>query len=177
MQVDARGKLPGVLFLAGAGTVMVSTFLPWRQSTSAIISGPGGKFLAGFALVIAGFVGLAMLVRRSNILAAVVGILVALFVVFNIAIDYGIAENIFTSRDPEIVEFVARGQMHLMADTGPGSYVSVVGAIAMLIGSVIGLAKRLRRPLRIPSQVCPLPSAMMSMTLHRLLGGSEGRRK
>lgn len=122
---------------------MVSTFLPWRQATTPIISGSGGQFLAGFALVVGGFVGLAMLLRASNILAAVVGILVALFVVFNIAVDYGIAENIFTSRDPEIVEFVAQGRLHLMADTGPGPYVSVVvGAITMLIGSVIGLAKR-----------------------------------
>jgi hypothetical protein len=121
---------------------MASTFLPWRQATTPIISGPGGQFLAGFALVVGSFVGLAMLVRASKILAAVVGILVGLFVVFNIAVDYGIAENTFTSRDPEIVEFVAQGRLHLMADTGPGPYVSVVGTIAMLIGSVIGLAKR-----------------------------------
>jgi hypothetical protein len=144
MKLDHRSHsmLPGVIFLVGVGTVMVSTFLPWRLATTPIISGPGGKFLAGFALVVGGFVGLAMLVRGPSFLAAVVGILVALFVVFNIAIDYGIAENTFTSRDPEIVEFVAQGRLHLMADTGPGPYVSVAGAIAMLIGSVIGLAKR-----------------------------------
>ena len=129
---------------------MASTFLPWRQATAPITSGPGGQFLAGFALVVGGFVGLAMLVRGSNILAAVVGILVALFVVFNIAVDYGIAQNTFTSREPEIVEFVAQGRLHLMADTGPGPYVSVVGAIAMLIGSVIGLAK-----LRVPVTTTP----------------------
>jgi hypothetical protein len=144
MKLDHRSHsmLPGVIFLVGVGTVMVSTFLPWRLATTPIISGPGGKFLAGFALVVGGFVGLAMLVRGPSFLAAVVGILVALFVVFNIAIDYGIAENTFTSRDPEIVEFVAQGRLYLMADTGPGPYVSVAGAIAMLIGSVIGLAKR-----------------------------------
>jgi hypothetical protein len=144
MKLDTRSpsKLPGVLVLAGAAAVVASTFLPWRQATTPIISGPGGQFLAGFALVVGGFVGLAMLVRGSNILAAVVGILVALFVAFNIAVDYGIAVNIFTSRDPEIVEFVAQGRLHLMADTGPGSYLSVVGMIAMLIGSVLGLAKR-----------------------------------
>jgi hypothetical protein len=121
---------------------MASTFLPWRQATTPIISGPGGQFLAGFALVVGGFVGLAMLVRGPNILAAAVGILVAFFASFCIAIDYGSAENIFTTRDPEIVEFVAQGRLHLMADTGPGPYVSVVGVIAMLISSVIGLAKR-----------------------------------
>ena len=141
MQVDVRGKLPGLLFLAGVGAVMTSTFLPWRQAATPIISGPGDQFLAGFALVVGGFVGLAMLVRGSNILARVVGIFVALFVSFNIAIDYGRAENIFTSRDPEIVEFVAQGWLHIVADAGPGPYVSVVGVIAMLIGSVIGLAK------------------------------------
>lgn len=162
MKIDSRSpsKLPGVLFLAGAGTVMVSTFLPWRQATTPIISGPGGQFLAGFALVVGGFVGLAMLVRGSNILAAVVGIVVALFVVFNIAVDYGIAENIFTSRDPEIVEFVAQGRLHLMADTGPGPYVSVVGVIATLIGSVIGLAKRRVVATTTPSQPEPgLPAS------------------
>ena len=121
---------------------MVSAFLPWRQATTPIISGAGGQFLAGFALVVGGFVGLAMLVRGPKILAAVVGILVALFASFCIAIDYGIAENIFTSRDPEIVEFVIQGRLRLMADAGPGAYVSVVGVIAMLIGSVIGFAKR-----------------------------------
>jgi hypothetical protein len=144
MTSDARSPsgLPGLLFLAGTGTVMVSTLLPWRQVTAPIISGPGGQFLAGFALVVGGFVGLATLVRGPNILAAVVGIVVALFVVFNIAVDYGIAENTFTSRDPEIVEFVAQGRLHLMADTGPGLYLSVVGVIAMVIGAVIGLAKR-----------------------------------
>ncbi len=121
---------------------MASTFLPWRQATTPIIHGSGGQFLAGFALVVGGFVGLAMLVRGSSILAAVVGIFVALFVIFNIAVDYGIGENIFTSRDPEIVEFVAQGRLHIMADAGPGPYVSVVGVIGMLIGSVTGLAKR-----------------------------------
>jgi hypothetical protein len=144
MKLDGRSpsKLPGLLFLAGAGTVMASTFLPWRQATTPIISVPGGQFLAGFALVVGGFVGLAMLARGSNMLAAVVGFVGALFVVFNIAVDYGVVENIFTSRDPEIVEVVAQGRLHLMADTGPGPYLSVVGAITMLIGSVIGLAKR-----------------------------------
>jgi hypothetical protein len=144
MKFDSRSNsmLPGLIFLVGAATVVVSTFLPWRLATTPIISGPGGKFLAGFALFVGGFVGLAMLGRGSSIMTAVVGILVALFVVFNIAIDYGIAENTFTSRDPEIVEFVAQGRLHLMADTGPGPYMSVAGAVAMLIGSVIGLAKR-----------------------------------
>jgi hypothetical protein len=156
MQVDVRGKMPSVLFLAGAATVMVSTLLPWRQATTPIISRPGGQFLAGFALVVAGFVGLAMLARRSNILASVVGILVAMFVVFNIAVDYGIAENIFTSRDPEIVEFVAQGRLRLMADTGPGPYVSVVGVIAMLIGSVIGFANRRVAVTSTPSQPEPV---------------------
>jgi len=143
LKIDARSpsKLPGALFLAGAGTVMASTFLPWREATTPIISGPGGKFLAGFALVVGGFVGLAMLRRGSNILATVVGILVVFFASFNIAIDYGIAEGIFTSRDPEIVEFVAQGRLHLMADTGPGPYVSAVGVIAMLFGSLIGFVK------------------------------------
>jgi hypothetical protein len=157
MKLDARSpsRLPDVIFLAGAAAVAASTFLPWRQATTPIISGPGGQFLAGFALVVGGFVGLAMLVRWSSILARVVGILVALFVVFNIAVDYGIAENTFTSRDPEIVEFVVQGRLHLMADTGPGPYVSVVGVIAMLIGSVIGLAKRRVAAATTPAQPEP----------------------
>jgi hypothetical protein len=142
MDVDARGKLPGVLILAGAAAAIASTFLPWRQATTPIISGPGGQTLAGVALVMGGLVGLAMLVRGSNILAAVVGMLVALFVSFIIAIDYGQAENIYTSRDPEIVEFVIQGRLHPMADAGLGPYLSVVGVIVMLIGAVIGLAKR-----------------------------------
>ncbi len=66
MQVDALGKLPGLLFLAGSGTVAASTLLPWRQATTPIISEPGGQFLAGFALVVGGFVGLAMLIRNSG---------------------------------------------------------------------------------------------------------------
>ena len=135
-------RLPGLLVLAGVGAIVVSTFLPWRQATPPIISGSGGKFLASYALVVGGFVGLAMLVRGSNILVAVVGILVVFFASFNIAIEYGGAEGIYTSRDPEIIEFVIQGRLHLMPDTGPGPYVSVVGVIAMLIGFVIGFAKR-----------------------------------
>lgn len=160
MHPDFRGKLPGLLFLAGAGTVMASTFLPWRQATAPIISGSGGRFLAGFALIVGGFVGLAMLVRRSNILTAVVGILVAFFASFNIAINYGQAENIWTSRDPAILEFVIQGRLHLMADAGPGPYVSAVGVIAMLIGSVIGLAKRRVAGVTTPEQPRPgLPAS------------------
>ena len=142
MQIVARGKLPGVLFLAGAGTVMASTLLPWRQDDAPIISGSGGRFLAGFSLVVGGLVGLALLARRSIILAAVVGIFVAFLATFNIAINYGQAENIFTPRDPNIVEFVFEGRLRLMPDAGPGPYVSVVGALAMLIGCALGLAKR-----------------------------------
>ncbi len=52
---------------------MASVFPPWRLATTPLIHGPSGQFLAGFALVVGGFVALAMLVRGPNILAAVMG--------------------------------------------------------------------------------------------------------
>jgi hypothetical protein len=75
--------------------------------------------------------------------------------IFIIAIDYGQGENIYMSRDPEIVEFVIQGRLHLMVDAGPGPYLSVVGVVAMLIGSVIGLPKRRVAAATTPGQPGP----------------------
>jgi hypothetical protein len=126
--------------------------LPWREATTPIISGPNGQFTAGFVLVDGGIVGLVMLVRGSNILLAVLGILLALVVSFIIvAVDYSQVTNLHTS-----------SELKLVADIGPGPYLSAVGVIAMVIGSAIGsrsVTSWGRRRLRSVSQVYPLPDA------------------
>jgi hypothetical protein len=52
---------------------MASAFPPWRLVTTLLIHGPGGQFLAGFALVVGGFVGLAIAGPRAEHPSAVVG--------------------------------------------------------------------------------------------------------
>lgn len=133
---DARSpsKLPAVLVLAGAAAVFASTFLPWREATPSLIVSLSGQavWLAGFAVVWGGVVGLVMLLRGSNVRLAALGILVALVIGFFIV--------------SEVYSFVANqhtaSSLRLIPDIGPGPYVSVVGAIAMLIGSLIGFGKR-----------------------------------
>ena len=154
MKLDARrpSKLPGVLVLAGAAAVVASTFLPWRAATPPLVVSliEQALWLAGFAVVWGGTVGLVMLVRGSNIRLAALGILVALVIGFFIV--------------SEVYSFVANehasAQLTLIPDIGPGPYVSVVGVIAMLIGSVFGFAKR--RVAATPTPAYPEPGLSAS---------------
>lgn len=138
-----------MLVLAVAAAVVASTFLPWREATPPLVVSLSFNAwtLTFLAVVFGGIVGLAMLVRGSNRLAAVVGILLDMFLSLIIVMDYGIAENVYTSRDPEIIEALynavrAGADLHIMADAGPGFYLSAIGVIAMIIGSLLGFVKR-----------------------------------
>lgn len=136
MNFDARrpSKLPGVLVLAGAAAVVASTFLPWRAATPPLVVSLSEQalWLAGFAVVWGGTVGLVMLVRGSNIRLAALGILVALVIGFFIVSEvYSFVANEHTS-----------AQLTLIPDIGPGPYAATFGVIAMLVGSLIGFVKR-----------------------------------
>ena len=117
MQVDARRRLPGVLVLGGVVVFVASTFLPWSGGTQPPIS----VALAVVALVLGGIVGLVMLVRRSEILAAVAGVLLIV-----------VCFSLYTSGELDRL---------IKQDVGPGPYLAAVGVISILIGSVIWLAR------------------------------------
>ena len=154
MKFDARrpSKLPGGLVLAGAAAVVASTFLPWRTATPPLVVSLSEQalWLAGLAVVWGGTVGLVILGRESNIRLATLGILVARVSGFFIVSEvYSFVANEHTS-----------AQLTLIPDIGPGPYMSVVGVIAMLIGSLIGFAKRRVAASRTPAQPEPaLPAS------------------
>ena len=174
MIARSPSKLPCVLVLAGAAVVVASTFLPWREAMPPLVVSlsPSAWTLTFLAVVFGGIVGLAILVRGSNPLAAVVGILVDIFLSLIIVMDYGIAKNVYTSRDPEIIEALynvvrAGADLHVMAGAGPGFYLSAIGVIAMIIGSLIGLVKR--RVAAAPTPAKPEPG--LPAWVPNLVGG------
>jgi hypothetical protein len=118
-----RGKLPGLLFLAGAGMVMASTFLPWRQATTPIIHEP-------------------------------------------YSIDYS----------QEVANALVSAELKLFDNIGPRPSLSAIGVIVMLIGSVIGFAKRRVAAVTRPAQSEPGPPLADAHGLAQPSQAAERRR-
>jgi hypothetical protein len=134
----AVSRLAGALVCGGAAGVIVGTFLPWLSASAAfvgtisrdLISSGDGQFLAGVAAV-GGLIGLWLLLRGPSVSGGILVLLLAVVAGFILVIDYQDVS--------QRVANLTAGTSSMIADVGPGPYLSGLGLLVWVIGGLVSL--------------------------------------
>jgi hypothetical protein len=118
--------------------VIVGTFLPWLSASAAfvgtisrdLISSGDGQFLAGVAAV-GGLIGLWLLLRGPSVSGGILVLLLAVVAGFILVIDYQDVS--------QRVANLTAGTSSMIADVGPGPYLSGLGLLVWVIGGLVSL--------------------------------------
>lgn len=135
-------RLPGGLVLASGVLIAISPFLPWLTATApfvgsisrSLIDGIDGQVLAVLG-VVAGLVGLAMLVRGPNRGLGVLALLLFAASIWLAWVDFADVEGRITNLTSSTSEF------RIIADPGPGPFLGFLAAGLGIVGGLIALLR------------------------------------